>query len=324
MKMAIALKSMKKNELLEEGIELYQKKDYQNALLKFQQAIVTCPDLAQAYHYQGVIYQILQDKQRAIEGLRQAATLLKDQEYRDLLTKIEDLLQRIFPSPRISSLDNDIYRNYFYIDEDGNWYDDLPNSDDEYYDEAEYRYYLNEELRHLKYNLFRRLKKLERLEISKNNSTFDREKLSSLNLPIVSSQEDLAKLMRISIGQLRFLAFSNQVHHYKSFEIPKKTGGIRKISAPKFVLKKIQKWILNNILKKLEIDQSAHGFVSAHSIVSNAYPHVKQDIIINLDLQYFFSTISYPRVKKLFKSFGYSETVSMVLALICTESSLVS
>ena len=288
MKAAIASKTMKTNELLKEGIELYQKNDYQNALSKFQQASVISPNLAQAYHYQGVIYQILQDKERAIESLRQAATLLKDQEYSDLLTKIEDLLERLFPSPRIDSLDNDIDRNYFYRDEDGNWYDDPLNSDDGYYNEADYRDYLNEELQRLKYNLFRRLKKLERLEVSKNNSTFDREKLLSLNLPIASSQEDLAKLMRISIGQLRFLAFSRQVHHYKSFEIPKKTGGIRKISTPKFVLKKIQKWILNNILKKLEIDQAAHGFVPARSIVSNAYPHVKQDIIINLDLQPIF------------------------------------
>jgi retron-type reverse transcriptase len=319
MKAAIAPKNMKTNELLEEGIELYQKNDYQNALPKFQQASVISPNLAQAYHYQGVIYQILQDKQRAIESLHQAAILLQDQEYSDLLTKIENLLEKLFPSYRKDSLDNEQYKHDFYTDEDGNWHDDLPNSDDGYYDEKEYRDYLNQELRHLQYNLFRRLKKLERLEISKNNSTFDQKKLSSLNLPIASSQEDLAKLMRISIGQLHFLAFARQVHHYNSFEIPKKTGGIRKISAPKFVLKKIQKWILNNILKKLEIDQAAHGFVPARSIVSNAYSHVKQDIIINLDLQDFFATISYPRVKKLFKSFGYSETVSMVLALLCTE-----
>ncbi len=39
-------------------------------------------------------------------------------------------------------------------------------------------------------------------------------------------------------------------------------------------------------------------------------------------VQDFFGTISYPRVKKLFKSFGYSETVSIVIALLCTEPSL--
>src|SRR5262249_12338200 len=103
------------------------------------------------------------------------------------------------------------------------------------------------------------------------------------------------------------------------FKIPKKTGGERLISAPMPRLKKAQYWILDNILRRVEVSDSAHGFLTGRSIVSNARPHVGADLIINLDLKDFFPTVSYKRVKGLFKSLGYSESAASVLGLICTE-----
>lgn len=84
--------------------------------------------------------------------------------------------------------------------------------------------------------------------------------------------------MGISIGQLRFLAFSRKtstICHYIRFKIPKKIGGDRTISAPMPKLKEAQRWILVNILNKLELHDAAHGFRRDRSIVSNAQPQVK-------------------------------------------------
>ncbi|MCK5922577.1 MAG: RNA-directed DNA polymerase, partial [Methylococcales bacterium] len=55
------------------------------------------------------------------------------------------------------------------------------------------------------------------------------------------------------------------------------------------------------------------------SIVSNARPHIGQAVVINLDLQNFFPSINYRRIKGLFKSLGYSESIATVLALLCSE-----
>ena len=41
----------------------------------------------------------------------------------------------------------------------------------------------------------------------------------------------------------------------------------------------------------------AHGFVPGRSTVTNATPHVKRAIVVNLDLKDFFPTITFPRVK---------------------------
>lgn len=119
--------------------------------------------------------------------------------------------------------------------------------------------------------------------------------------------------------QLRFLAFSCKTSHYTRFQIPKKTGGKRDISAPMPQLKQAQEWILHNILEKLKLHNAAHGFRRGRSIVTNAQPHVGAEVIVNIDFKDFFPSISYKRVKGFFKSFGYSEAASIIFSLICTE-----
>ncbi|MBX2804091.1 MAG: RNA-directed DNA polymerase [Myxococcales bacterium] len=142
-------------------------------------------------------------------------------------------------------------------------------------------------------------------------------------LPSVPSAPDLASAMGISLGELRWLAFHRKVSttsHYARFQIPKKTGGTRLISAPMPRLKKAQHWIRAEILERVEVHEAAHGFVRGRSIVSNAAAHVGQRVVINLDLRDFFPSVHYPRVFGLFRSLGFSPETSTVLSLLCTEA----
>lgn len=175
---------------------------------------------------------------------------------------------------------------------------------------------------------WRQIKELEILYLGEevsgglHNINGDEQRLRSYGLPACGTPYEIAVAMGISVGQLRFLAFSSQtskVSHYIRFKIPKKTGGERRISAPMPRLKHAQHWILNNILSKLELHDAAQGFRNRRSIVSNAQPHVGQDVIINFDLKDLFSSISYKRVKGLFQSLGYSETAATIFGLLCTE-----
>ena len=156
-----------------------------------------------------------------------------------------------------------------------------------------------------------------------NNKEGDPAKLATYQLPAFHAADELARAMGITVGELRFLAYNrtvSKISHYKRFYIPKKTGGKRLISTPMPRLKKAQHWILENILNKVTIDDKAHGFVLKRSIVTNAMPHVKAEVVINIDLKDFFPSISYARVKGLYKSLGYSEHVATILGLISTES----
>ncbi|AFY45869.1 reverse transcriptase family protein [Nostoc sp. PCC 7107] len=154
----------------------------------------------------------------------------------------------------------------------------------------------------------------------KNNTQENIEQLKKYNLDIYNA-EQIAAAMKISIDRLRFLAFNSQgsqISHYIHFKTAKKIAGTRIISAPLPDLKRAQNWILQNILQKIAINNAAHGFCGDRSIITNATPHVGAKIIINLDLQDFFSAITYQRVKGLFQSFGYSSSVATIFGLLCT------
>ena len=155
------------------------------------------------------------------------------------------------------------------------------------------------------------------------DTSSDVGRLETHSLPVMHTAADLAGAMGIGVRELRFLSYNRDVSrtsHYRQFELPKKTGGTRLISAPMPRLKRAQYWILENVLAKLATHAAAHGFVPGRSIVSNATPHVGAAVVVNLDLKDFFPTISYRRVKGLLRSLGYSEQLATVIALLCTEA----
>jgi retron-type reverse transcriptase len=157
-------------------------------------------------------------------------------------------------------------------------------------------------------------------ELQQRQSDLDR--LSQQKLPLMHNPEDVATFLGLSMGQLRWLTFHRRgatLVHYHRFDIPKKTGGRRLISAPKPALAAAQQKIFATILKPLSVEAEAHGFVIGHSIVSNASPHVGKQVVINVDLADFFPSITFRRVRGLFKKLGYSGSVATVLALLCTE-----
>ena len=150
----------------------------------------------------------------------------------------------------------------------------------------------------------------------------DEPRLVAQGLPVLPDAGALADAMGISVPALRFLAFSRSTSkhsHYQRFTIAKKSGGTRTISAPMPRLKAAQHWVLANILSGLPLHDAAHGFRAGRSIVTNAKPHVGSDVVVNMDLENFFPTVGYRRVKGLFAKLGYSEETATVLALICTE-----
>lgn len=82
--------------------------------------------------------------------------------------------------------------------------------------------------------------------------------------------------------------YANINKRYVNFEIPKKTGGKRTITAPDKYLKKVQRRI-DLILRLLFVPKpAAHGFLANRSIVSNAKIHVGKKYVLNIDLKDFF------------------------------------
>jgi len=136
----------------------------------------------------------------------------------------------------------------------------------------------------------------------------------------LKTRENIAELLQISDYQLRYhLYIYPREKAYATFQIPKKSGGSRLISAPKTPLKIIQHK-LNQVFKSVyQPKPSTHGFAIEKSIVTNAKQHLRQRYVLNLDLKDFFPSINFGRVRGLLMAPPYScvEEVATVLAQIC-------
>lgn len=150
----------------------------------------------------------------------------------------------------------------------------------------------------------------------------DVDKLSALGVPVLATPADIAGVLGLSIAHLRWLAFHTEVAtriHYVQFTVPKRSGGVRQLSAPHKKLAAAQRWILENILNKLPVEPPAHGFLRGKSIVSNAQAHAGRAAVLNMDLADFFPSINFRRVRSVFARLGYSPAAASILALLCTE-----
>jgi RNA-directed DNA polymerase len=147
-------------------------------------------------------------------------------------------------------------------------------------------------------------------------------RLARFGLPAWHAEEDVAAALRLTVKQLRFFATHRpaRVSHYVTFAIPKRTGGERLIHAPKRRIKAIQRALLPLLIDRLPVSDHAHGFRRARSVRSNAGAHVGRAVVLRLDLEDFFPTVHFGRVRGLFLSLGYSYVVAATLAALVTES----
>lgn len=151
----------------------------------------------------------------------------------------------------------------------------------------------------------------------------DVEKLKANNLPFIENLTQLAELSKLEEKNWKWLSYHRRVakiDHYTRFEIPKKKGGSRQIAAPKKMLRKAQTWILENILEKIPAHEAAFAFLPKMNTKLNADHHLNKNIVVRIDLKDFFPSIKFSRVKGLFRSFGYSEAMATIFALVCTDA----
>lgn len=112
---------------------------------------------------------------------------------------------------------------------------------------------------------------------------------------------------------------------YTTKNISKKNGGVRTLSIPPKFTRIIQTKF-NEILQKLYIPLNpVHGFIKMENnnpknIISNASNHIQKSYVINLDIENFFDTINFGRVRGLFlsKPFNVNELIATKFAQLAT------
>jgi len=116
----------------------------------------------------------------------------------------------------------------------------------------------------------------------------------------LESPEEFAQLFGLQYKQLAGIIYSSSQSRYFSFQIPKSSGGSRNIMAPNSKLKTLQRK-LNYVFQSVyEPKAATHGFVPGRSTVTNARAHAGARLVLNLDLEGFFPSINFGRVRGMF------------------------
>jgi RNA-directed DNA polymerase len=160
--------------------------------------------------------------------------------------------------------------------------------------------------------------------------------LSTLNtLRAAKTRYDVAALLGYKPSALSFIVYQiPKAAKYTTFEITKKGGGERRIDAPIPMLKGLQKRLASVLYECLrELEQSeqrknklSHAFRKGYSIITNAKAHTSRRYVLNIDLQNFFPTLHFGRVRGFFlknNQFKLAEPVATLIAQIaCNDGVL--
>lgn len=147
----------------------------------------------------------------------------------------------------------------------------------------------------------------------------------------IKTRNELADFLNIPRKNLSYILYKTGVNNlYTSFEIPKKSGGVRKINAPldnlKYIQKKLANAIYNHVEKERKKNNISHGFEKRKNIITNAKIHRNKRFVFNIDLENFFDSIHFGRVRGFFnknKNFLLPLEVATVIAqLSCYEKKL--
>lgn len=157
----------------------------------------------------------------------------------------------------------------------------------------------------------------------------DSQRLRQFGLPVFCNPVELAEWIGISVGRLAWLVHrceegqrpeDPRSAHYHFRWLKKRKGGFRLIEAPKPMLKVVQQKILREILDKIPVHSACHGFTLGRSIRTNAVPHTGKRVVVKLDLENFYTTVSHSRVVAIFRSLGYSREAAIWLTGLTTAA----
>jgi RNA-directed DNA polymerase len=149
------------------------------------------------------------------------------------------------------------------------------------------------------------------------------------DVPAIESVGALADWFNVTpdellwFADLKGLAYKNKrprLAHYHYRVLAKKSGAIRLIEAPKPRLKELLRQVLAQIIDKIPPHSAAHGFMKSRSVKTFLLPHVGKRVVLKMDLQDFFPSITGARIQTIFRMMGYPESVADLLGGICTNA----
>jgi RNA-directed DNA polymerase len=107
---------------------------------------------------------------------------------------------------------------------------------------------------------------------------------------------------------------------YRTFQIARRDGSRgRVISTPEPTLMWAQRWLLKNVLGRVEAHPASFAYEAGKSIKTCATRHLGAKWLIKLDLHDFFETINEVDIFRVLVRIGYGRLPSLEIARLCTR-----
>lgn len=150
--------------------------------------------------------------------------------------------------------------------------------------------------------------------------------------PVLHHAGDLADHLGITLEALDAFADTRlrarraraeRIAHYR-YRWMHRPGGARLLEAPKRNLRALQRTVLDDILSPIPTHPAVHGFVAGRSAITGAAEHVGAEVVITLDLEHFFASVTPGRIWGLLRAAGYPEPVAHLLVGLTTHATPVA
>jgi len=147
-------------------------------------------------------------------------------------------------------------------------------------------------------------------------------------LPPLDDLADVARFLDLSTLELGWFADPRhwargtsevRLQHYRVSHRVAPSGAIRVLEAPKLELKSMQRRLLDDVVSLVPPHEAARGFRPGGSVRSYAAPHAGRPVVVRLDLEAFFASVTVARVYGIWRAAGYPESVAHCLAGLMTS-----
>jgi hypothetical protein len=147
-------------------------------------------------------------------------------------------------------------------------------------------------------------------------------------LPELHDLAAVGRLLDVSPGELDWFADPRhwaratdepRLQHYRVSHRVAPSGAIRVLEAPKSRLKGIQRLLLDQVVSHVPPHDAARGFRPGGSVRRYAAPHAGRPVVVRLDLEAFFASVTVARVYGIWRAAGYPEPVAHCLAGLMTS-----
>jgi len=118
--------------------------------------------------------------------------------------------------------------------------------------------------------------------------------------------EKMAQRLGVSACAIRMVS-NPKTRNYRVY-VQRQGRKKRLIEAPKTILKRIQRSLLDSVLSHVHSSTWSHGFCPGRSIFTHAVLHTRKNVVVTMDIKDFFPTVNSEKIRPILRRFFTDES----------------